>query len=308
MRILIFEWFVGGGLLAEDRVSNSLLREGRAMRDAIAQDFVRCGHRVLTLQDFRIPTGATGDIEYHSVDSFEDVRLVLEQLAKQAEKVLLIAPEIGGCLSQVAQWLSKWEDKLISPKGEFMRIASDKHLTRQRFSQHNVPIPDGFLVQKWDHQTLNQLPDPAVIKPVDGCGSEGIVYVAGKLNSNVAMARPAIVESYIPGIPASVAAICNRNGIRFLPPVQQVFDRFPIGAFIDCVCPIDVDLQERAISLAERAMNAMPVTCGYVGIDLVLADQGFEHDVVIEVNPRFTSSYLKLREICDFSIADQMLA
>jgi predicted ATP-grasp superfamily ATP-dependent carboligase len=55
-------------------------------------------------------------------------------------------------------------------------------------------------------------------------------------------------------------------------------------------------MNSRLHSLAARALAAldMPIV-GYIGVDLVLGDSpGGEDDVVIEINPRLTTSYVGL--------------
>jgi predicted ATP-grasp superfamily ATP-dependent carboligase len=68
-------------------------------------------------------------------------------------------------------------------------------------------------------------------------------------------------------------------------------------------------LTRRAQRLAVAAVAALPPTVGYVGVDLVLgeADDGRD-DVVIEVNPRLTTSYVGLRRLVRGNLAAAMLA
>jgi predicted ATP-grasp superfamily ATP-dependent carboligase len=65
----------------------------------------------------------------------------------------------------------------------------------------------------------------------------------------------------------------------------------------------------RACQLARRAFEALPATRGCVGLDLVLGDDpAGSQDVVIEVNPRLTTSYLGLRQATTVNLAAAMLA
>jgi predicted ATP-grasp superfamily ATP-dependent carboligase len=55
-------------------------------------------------------------------------------------------------------------------------------------------------------------------------------------------------------------------------------------------------LVARAHRLALRTLASLPATRGYVGIDLIIgSDANGGEDVVIEVNPRLTTSYVGLR-------------
>jgi hypothetical protein len=50
------------------------------------------------------------------------------------------------------------------------------------------------------------------------------------------------------------------------------------------------------VRLARAAVETLPEPTGYLGIDLVLGpDPGGAEDMVIEVNPRLTTSYVGLR-------------
>src|SRR5690606_21127135 len=72
--------------------------------------------------------------------------------------------------------------------------------------------------------------------------------------------------------------------------------------------PLPPSLHARAARLAQQALDALPAAIGYVGVDLVLgaADDG-SRDVVIEVNPRLTTSYLGLRDAVKINLAELIL-
>ena len=56
-------------------------------------------------------------------------------------------------------------------------------------------------------------------------------------------------------------------------------------------------------------MRTLPGLHGYFGVDLVLgaAADGSE-DAVIEINPRLTTSYIGLRRLARFNLAEALLA
>ena len=74
-------------------------------------------------------------------------------------------------------------------------------------------------------------------------------------------------------------------------------------------CPLEPALDRRARSLAIQTIRSLTGPLGYVGIDLILGDDpDGQNDVVIEINPRLTTSYVGLRAIADGNLAAAMLA
>jgi len=64
------------------------------------------------------------------------------------------------------------------------------------------------------------------------------------------------------------------------------------------------DADGALLDLAKRAIAAIPGLWGYVGIDVVLTQRG---PVVLEVNPRLTTSYAGLRAALDINPARLVL-
>ena len=64
----------------------------------------------------------------------------------------------------------------------------------------------------------------------------------------------------------------------------------------------------RAHRLVLEAIECLPPLRGYIGFDLVLGDgDGSGRDVVIEVNPRLTTSYVGLREVSRPNLAGAII-
>jgi predicted ATP-grasp superfamily ATP-dependent carboligase len=104
-----------------------------------------------------------------------------------------------------------------------------------------------------------------------------------------------------------VAVLCGPAGNIALQPCEQILETGTF-AYLGGRTPIPLPLAERAKSLALAAIAAMPPTTGYVGVDLVLGEQADgSQDVVIEINPRLTTSYVGLRQVCKQNLAQAML-
>src|SRR5262249_45038295 len=69
--------------------------------------------------------------------------------------------------------------------------------------------------------------------------------------------------------------------------------------------PLLPEFARRAEAIARQALAGIPGLCGYIGVDLVLGDDG--RDWAIEINPRLTTSYLGLRVLAKTNLAAAIL-
>ena len=68
--------------------------------------------------------------------------------------------------------------------------------------------------------------------------------------------------------------------------------------------PFDHPLKKEAFLLAEKVAESFAGLCGYIGVDLILGQTGVS---VVDVNPRLTTSYVGLRQVSRFNVAEAML-
>jgi predicted ATP-grasp superfamily ATP-dependent carboligase len=275
-----------------------------------------------------------------TVDGSDAVQASLSTLADEADAILLIAPESGKRLADLIANLDKQQGKLISPSLEFAVLTSDKNLLAESMRASGfLNITEGLALN-----AFLQLPEseaagyfPAVVKPFDGAGSEQVALVENHkklnrkfLNGSSASELAAFrIEKFVQGTPVSVSVIkgsavgstiCansmlplkgdqsgDHRASLILKPYRQHFDREPFGNYLESIDDLSDQQIFRAQKLAESLLPHLPDTAGYFGIDLVLSDEGPDRDVVIEVNPRLTMSYLALQKNCDFNLAQQMV-
>jgi predicted ATP-grasp superfamily ATP-dependent carboligase len=230
----------------------------------------------------------------------------IERCSAEADAAILIAPEFDGILLKTARRAAASGATLVSPSPEFIRIAADKHRTIQMLSAAGVPTPSGIVLEPEDGLPADFM-YPAVLKPIDGAGSQDTYMVSGPGDAPPAYAWPRRLERYIPGLPASVAVLCGPAGRVMLEPCKQHISEDGRLRYLGGELPLAAGLAERARLLAERALCALPPTIGYVGVDLVVGRDPYGgEDAVIEVNPRFTTSYVGLRAAAKANLAEAM--
>ena len=308
MHIFLYEWATGGGLVDEPGpVPASLVREGTAMIGALAGDFLRIKDcRVSALRDPRVLHLALPNCEVVDVHSRTSHREEIERLSSQADVTMLVAPEFDDILLKAARWSIASGGKLISPSPEFVRLAANKQRTCEALAAAGVPVPSGVMLDS-DEPLPQGISYPAVVKPMSGAGSQDTYMVSGPYDTPPAYAWPRRLESYMPGLAASVAVLCGPSGNVVLTPCKQRISEDGRLRYLGGELPLSPGLADRARELAERAVAAMPATVGYVGVDLVLGrEPDGSHDAVIEVNPRLTTSYVGLRTATQSNLAEAM--
>ena len=281
------------------------------MIEAVAADLAAAGVEVSAMFDARLRDRVSLPSRADFIASAVEEAATFRRLVEQSDYTLLIAPEIGGALLQRCRQVEQLGGRLVSPDSRFVAIASNKQSTAERLAAQGVRVPPGMRLP----QSLVEVPDdlfPAVVKPSDGAGS-WLVTRVDTLGQLAKVARRAErgqwrIERFVPGLAASVAVLCGRRGNVPLAPCEQVLarDRFD---YLGGRLPLAAPLAMRAQRLALAAIEALPPTTGYVGVDLILGlPLDGSEDVVVEINPRMTTSYVGLRRACRQNLAAAMLA
>jgi predicted ATP-grasp superfamily ATP-dependent carboligase len=308
MHVFVYEWATGGGLVEEPGpLPCSLVREGAAMIGALAADLVKIpGCLVSALRDPRVLQLALPRCNVVDVISKSSHRDEFERLAAEADATILIAPEFDGILLAAARRVLDHGGCLLSPSAEFIGITSNKQRTCEALAAARVPAPQGRVIEP-DEPLPEDFDYPAVLKPIDGAGSQDVYVVSGSHDTPHAYAWPRRLERFVPGLAASVALLCGPHSRSALAPCRQRISDDGRLRYLGGELPLTAGLAERAAGLAERALDALPPTTGYVGVDLILGRDPYGgEDVVIEVNPRLTTSYVGLRAAARSNLAEAM--
>jgi predicted ATP-grasp superfamily ATP-dependent carboligase len=310
MRVFLYEWITGGGLVEQQStLPQSLLAEGSAMIEALAQDFVQIkGCEVTVMRDARLAELKFPDCRVTEVHSIDDWRDEFDRLAAAADYTLVVAPEFDDVLSRTVERVSTAGGRSLNASLEFIAVAADKQRTVDRLQAAVVPVPGGVVIDADDPKLPKDFQYPGVLKPVVGAGSQHMFLVEASTDEPPPYPWPRRLERFYRGRPASVSAIADPAGAYLLPPCWQTLSDDGRFAYRGGAIIRDEALVERACTLAAQALSAMPPALGYVGVDLILADASDgSGDVVVEINPRVTTSYVGLRAAVTENIAQAMM-
>ncbi|GLK84888.1 ATP-grasp domain-containing protein [Ancylobacter defluvii] len=284
MLVLVCEFVTGGGLRGE-ALSPSLATEGALMRDTLVGDLEDLpGVRVITTHDDRLPPPARGDSRPIAAD--EDARTIWDELAAAADAAWPVAPETGGVMEAMVARLRQHNRRVLASDAETLRLCASKYATAARLAAAGIAV-----VPSWRPSGIPpDMAAPLVVKPDDGAGSLDIRLCS---RAEVAAAGPeAVVQPYVEGAAESLTLLCQGGRAHVLginrQHVEIVEGRFGFHGVTVGIRPPAA----RETGMAQAIHTALPGLHGLVGVDYLATPAG---PVVVEVNPRLTTSYAGLR-------------
>lgn len=261
------------------------------------------------------------------VDSPTDELPIFRELADLCDGALVIAPETHGLLEQRCRIVEGTRGRLLGPTSDGVRLCTSKLETARRLNQRGVPaVPAAALplVCGADSTALSSagadlppLSFPLVIKPDDGAGSQSTWLIRDEweferlrptLEADPLLANP-IWQPFVEGRAVSVGVLISADGAQMetLPPAEQTLSDDGRFHYLGGLLPareVERDAIQRAARAACQAIEGLR---GYVGVDLVVPDSDPVRPIVVEINPRLTTSYLGYRRLADCNLAERML-
>lgn len=305
--ILVHEFISGGGW-PEPKLPNGLVAEGLAMLRAILIDFRAWGGaQITTTLDYRLANVSLSADHVILLDP-QDHLAVLEKLAGQCTAALIIAPESDGILASLSTLMVNNGARLLGSSPGSVSIAADKWACYQLFTQAGLPTPSTCYVDvNGARDAAEKIGFPIVIKPVDGVGCEGVSLVSDTLSLQSVLEKSRysgtrfLIQRYIQGTHASACLLVVGNDNLCLSINKQLIEVGMPFSYQGSELPFTGNNHQEAIELAKRAATLVPGLKGYIGVDLLIANEGC---YLIEINPRLTTSYIGLRSVVNINLAE----
>ena len=306
LKLYVCEFITGGGLCAED-LSFSLVKEGAMMRDALLRDLIELNeYEITTLHDVRLGPSL------HVTDSMpveNDFDEAFKNKLTEVDLVWLIAPETDGILLKLSELCYEADVIFLGCEFDSMLIGTSKSLAYDALKEANIyTIPmiagddfvaDSAFVEAKSIQAINE--DRWVAKPEDGAGCDGI-KIFDDLHILMTWLKEDhkylnyVIQPFQSGIAASLSMVCRGGKAWLLCCNQQhITDDTETFTLKGITLNGMQGYWQRFETIARRIAKMLPDASGYIGVDLILDTQ---HDkiLVVEINPRLTTSYVGLRD------------
>ena len=282
----------------------SLLHEADLMVRTLLEELQACpGVDLHTTRDARLPP--VPGIRAIPVRPADDPLAIVSRAIDAADAVWPTAPETGGALEHVATAVLQRGRILLGSRPEAVHVAGSKLATARALLAAGVPSVGTFAAP----DDIPPLPGRWITKPDDGAGAEGARLAPDWRNARELLAesgRGQIAQPWIEGEALSLSLLCAAGESVLLSCNRQIVE--VAGERIE-LRGIDVNAltdDSGAFARLGRAIAAaIPGLWGYVGVDLIMTERGA---IVLEVNPRLTTSYCGLSHALGVSIAAEVLA
>ena len=322
MKILVFEYITGGGFNKQE-LPDSLATEGRLMLQALLDNLRSCAANrneiaVTVMLDSRVngsinTTGFDTEIIKPEQNSHEE----FTRLVQLCDAIWPIAPEFDGILQTLCQMVESLGKKLLTSPADAVEVTGNKFKTWQHLKQHHIAtVPTQmFTGEMWDDQYLAQeltglshacKAGKWLAKPVDGAGCADSYILADRNDFEQMHSRKGqyIIQPHVQGKKTSLSCLF-KEGVGWLLCVNlQQFDiinqQYQLSKII---VNHDSNLSVYQV-LVENIARALPELWGYVGIDLIETQ---EQVLVLEINPRLTTSFVGIDGALGINVAENVL-
>lgn len=292
------------------------------MLRTLISDLKIAGHTVTTSLDSRImkfnpPVSAD---EIVPISSREKQKKTLEKTAQCADAVYIIAPESNGVLQRLVEIVEAAGGVSLNCSIDSVRIASNKMRFYEMLGKVGLPAAETIVIDiregvKLIEHATRELGFPLVFKPIDGVGCSGLsvvrdknqIFMAIDKAMNETSSKYIIAQRLIEGTAASVSLIStgqdalpltlNKQWVTLASPASN-------SSYHGGTVPIDHPSKGGALRAAREVVKSLRGLRGYVGVDMVLTHEG---PIIMEVNPRLTTSYIGLKHVMNFNLAQAII-
>lgn len=275
------------------------------MRNALVSDLSALDNiEIVTTVDARLDANKLAMATAFPIDARANPIEIWQALIKTCDAALIVAPESDGVLSKLTHMVEASGVLNLGCTQHAVDMTSNKYDTFIKLKSAGImTIPtmmaDAFLMLGFNDSSPSQA--GYVLKPIDGAGCEQTMFFNDQalvhewLRQTACQNQRYIVQPFQTGIPASMSLLC-RDGLAWVLSCnqQKIVIKDSQYMQLEGVIVNELSAQRGDFErLADSIALAMPTLNGYIGVDVVVNENKF---IVVEINPRITTSYIALSQ------------
>lgn len=321
MNVFVSEYLCSGASELS-RADASLLTEGAAMLDAVISDLLAIPDcNVMTCVQEQLPTYVSQfkrwdqeqRLQVKRVRDPEEERDYFDQACRHANCVWIIAPEFDQILYSRTERAIRLGARVIGPDSGAIKLTADKWRLFQFLNASSLAtIPTSLIESESSTPTCDL---PCVIKHRFGAGGLGLSYLTQladwreKLTQIQKNRSDYIVQPFISGTMLSTVVLITPDRRELFPIGEQQICWSPGFQYQGGSIPaeLDVDVIQSVQQLLEHVCDVLPGLAGYVGFDLLLPEVDPTAPLIVEINPRLTTSYTGYRQLTADNLAARIV-
>ncbi|WP_291173176.1 ATP-grasp domain-containing protein [Gimesia sp.] len=321
MNIFVSEYLCSGACELSDTEAG-IFREGTAMLEAVISDLLALPHmRVITsLQqnvELKLPLLEQAiraeRLQIFRVDTPEQEREIFKTACLASDCVLIIAPEFEELLSRRTQQALDYGAVVSGPDLTTIQLTADKWRLFEMMQEHSLPtIPTRLLSAELLRSAITF---PCLIKHRFGAGGLGLEafenekQLRNRWNLLSSAEGQYLFQPFLQGKPLSTVALIRPGERDYFPVGEQQISWDQGFAYQGGSIPADIDqsMLPSIYNLLDRVCDLLPGLAGYVGFDILLPDDSPHEPLLVEINPRLTTSYTGYRRLTQDNLAERMM-
>lgn len=256
------------------------------LRALIADCLTITDCHIITTLDPRITLEDSG-VEVIQIKNSKDYIRQVRAMSKKVDVSWVVAPESEGILASVINALEAADCRTMNCNVETIRVTGDKLNCSRLMQKSEISTIHNLL-----YEDLARNINKVVIKPRFGVGGEGLrICNDGKQALDyIGEQESWVIQPYVKGEHRSLSLLCWQGAAKILSCNVQQFSAHPEPRLNKCIVNAFSPSAE-LIALAQKIGQTFPGLIGYVGVDYIETSDGC---VVVEINPRLTTSYIGL--------------
>ena len=272
------------------------------MRDALLRDLASLPYKINITIDARLALPRLMS-ECVEIKQHQNVWAVWSNIMQEADAILLIAPESDDILLKLTKMASQHKALILGCKEADVALFGDKMATYLALKAAGIATVPTYLLNAVTVLDAGCY----IVKPIDGAGCNQTHFFASQKDLSIWLKSTAtdkkqgfIVQPFIEGTAASISCLMQK-GSAYMLSCNQQFISFEHNQLTFNGCLIN-GMQEYWImfeQITNQVAAAFPHLAGYIGIDVIVRDNNI---LVVEINPRITTSYAGLSEATGLNV------